>query len=365
MATVVRQSPSAATTATTEPQTVTTSTHVDAPKPPTRPNRGQQAPLHKEHHHSKQHSSQRIQPPQPILQEDEPPKTSVLTSAQWGVVHDITRRVLSKFIPEFEAALKAVWLESLRRANEEKKVSHPEATKSRQKYSAPDILPPTETALRVYDYVIIDDDVEPFILYVIKSTFGDETACVYRRFDQFKQLHQMVKKPSFIILPLDSRGIFGIRKDVSNEFARGRVPKLQNYLAGLLLATKSSQDSMSVLHKWLGFTPGEDQNVLDAFSIAFAKVVQEKRMIYYDDPVDALSKFIVSEAFEVFGQNVKHTGRTRRQSIKFLKSAYFDVAGVVTTDVHRTWDLVHSQVNILKQNVGQIQIPAVLKTERG
>lgn len=59
-------------------------------------------------------------------------------------------------------------------------------------------IPSNELSLCVCDFVIVDKEVDPFIMYVIKSCRGDQHALVYRRFDQFKSLERKVRDLRFL-----------------------------------------------------------------------------------------------------------------------------------------------------------------------
>ncbi|KAH3732385.1 hypothetical protein Pelo_16784 [Pelomyxa schiedti] len=256
------------------------------------------------------------------------PKRSALDDEHWGCVHERTECVLRQFDGVFRVSFKETWLEALRGIDRDQREESHERDKRTRKgptnyHRIPYPGKHEEVALCICDFIIVDEDVDPFIMYVIKATSGDNSSCVYRRFDQFKQLSATLGARTIAVLPEQSSGFFGLKRQrITSEYARAMLSKLQVYLS-VLVQTQAIRDS-KVFRQWLGLEDNNDTVVQEAFALAFGRLVSEKYQLYYDYPVEALCKFIVEESFSVFGPQVKSQGRNQKESTKLMKAAYLE-----------------------------------------
>jgi hypothetical protein len=114
---------------------------------------------------------------------------SVFSTKKDDIEQTVTKR-LETFEREFEQAFNKVWVAKVleERAKQKKElkgraeVKYYRARKDKEKdplqYTSNDI------GIRVQDWDIVDSDVEPYIVYVIKATAGKASSVVYRRFHQ-------------------------------------------------------------------------------------------------------------------------------------------------------------------------------------
>ncbi|KAH3765199.1 hypothetical protein Pelo_2933 [Pelomyxa schiedti] len=295
------------------------------------------------------------------------PKRSVLDDEQWGCVHERTECVLRQFDGVFRVSFKETWLEALRGIDRDQRAERHERDKHTRTgptnyHGTPDPGKHDAVALCICDFIIVDKDVDPFIMYVIKAAAGDNSSCVYRRFDQFKKLSVALSPLTIAVLPERSSGFLGLkRKRVTPEYAQARLPVLQKYL-NVVAQNKAIQNSKA-FRQWLGLGDNNDPVIQDAFALAFGRLVSEKYQLYYDDPVEALCKFIVEESFSVFGPQVKSQGRNQKESTKLMKAAYLEVVSYVAPKVETMWKAIINEIMTIKN--GKISpCSTILQAER-
>ena len=142
----------------------------------------------------------------------------------------------------------------------------------------------TEIVLRVLDLRILDADYDPLPVFMVRSTIGSNMALVYKRFDQFQELHAELK-PKNLAAQLPNKS------DALNEdMAADVLNQLTRYLLIILKEKRIAQSK--TLRDFLGHNNEKDE-YSQIFDWAMKRVTAFTHNIVYHEPVEGLTKYIV------------------------------------------------------------------------
>jgi len=142
----------------------------------------------------------------------------------------------------------------------------------------------------------LDGEVDPYVVYVVDSSLKDDSATVYRRYKQFKDLAKKMGKnlPKKAVLPPPSSK-FGSR-NLTWEFVSERRKTLQEFLKGIV--EDENARTQKVFLEWLGLGREKDPVYDETYKRAFEKTKWDLwlwKKIVYDSEGEGLSKLIIEE----------------------------------------------------------------------
>jgi len=135
----------------------------------------------------------------------------MITSAHKEAIKDITQRILETFGKEYLRAFKYVAIRDAKKARR-KRDNPPEEVDSSievegRKYpgSTPEnpLRPRNnknrkevemELKVKITSWTTFDDDIDPYVAFIVEASLGELSSSVYRRFTHFRSLHKMAKK---------------------------------------------------------------------------------------------------------------------------------------------------------------------------
>ena len=214
-------------------------------------------------------------------------------------------------------------------------------------------LKPPELQFQITRFELMDEDVDPYAVYVISSSFGKLHAEKKRRFREFERLNKTLKKvlPKEAHLPESSKK-FGGRNLDPNHLSE-KMGKLNEYLITLSQCPEIQNDEnfLSFLGVSLNKNPLDDQIFKDAFRRTKYNLCCWKTF-YYDEPEDALSKLITFEVLRSIYHDILVAvppNKTLRKAS--LKLAYKVISAAVDAAVPPAWKTAYSASAALRDKV--------------
>jgi len=222
----------------------------------------------------------------------------------------ITLKILETFGKEYLRAFKYVAIRDAKKGRKKKPVeedssievegkTYPQSTPEhplRPRHNKPkkEIVP--ELKVKITSWTTFDDDIDPYVAFVVESSMGENSASVYRRYNQFKNLTKIMKKAG-----IDLKNKFPAAKAFEGRkfdsvYLQDRRLKLQSYLTALL-ENKELHANEAFL-KWLGLNTPEDPKFHEIFDIAFVNTKWRLwvwKRIPYDDEEEAIAKLAIEE----------------------------------------------------------------------
>jgi hypothetical protein len=120
----------------------------------------------------------------------------------------ITLKILETFGKEYLRAFKYVAIrdakKGLKKKDEEEDSSievegkmYPQSTpehplRPRNNKHKKEIVP--ELKVKITSWTTFDDDIDPYVAFIVESSMGEQSSSVYRRYNQFKNLQKIMKK---------------------------------------------------------------------------------------------------------------------------------------------------------------------------
>ena len=226
---------------------------------------------------------------------------------------------------------------------------------------------PPEVRLQLTRYIIRDKEYDPYATYIIVASDGTIVVEKERRFREFEKLNKAIKKmlPKDAILPPASSKIGG--RNLTENFLRGRVESLNNYLQKISQVKEIEQSE--VFQKFIGLFPSDplDESIFDA---AYRQTKFHFWIWFdakYDTPGDAMAKLLTRAIWYSISSDIYAALPTaeapRRASIKL---AYKLIAGVVDKAVPPAWDAAYNAGKVARNKIQSVLdkvIGIILKTK--
>ncbi|BFU23300.1 hypothetical protein EHI8A_002200 [Entamoeba histolytica HM-1:IMSS-B] len=167
----------------------------------------------------------------------------------------------------------------------------------------------TEIAIRVHDLRILDKDYDPLPVFLVRSTYGSETAMVYKRFDQFEELHSELK-PKNLAAQLPTKA------DAFKEDTSDLLTQLTKYMLVILKEKRIAHSK--TLRTFLGHATEKDA-YSDVFDWAMKRISAFTHNIVYHDPVEGLTKYIVVEVCYEDDSVKRPDAKNKQEFLEFLR----------------------------------------------
>ncbi|KAL7713781.1 PX domain-containing protein [Entamoeba marina] len=258
----------------------------------------------------------------------------LLPKEQRESIQNLRNKIKQQFQDEMEILhaqkylLKLISLRSkeVHRENKNKNQKRKNKIKPRKrtKHVATESSPETtEIAIRVHDLRILDSDYDPLPVFLVRSTYGGKSATVYKRFDQFEELHSSLK-PKNLAAQLPKKS------DAFGEETDELLLQLTKYML-IILKEKRIAHSRTLRH-FLGHSE-ESDDYADIFDWAMKRITAFSHNIVYHDPVEGLTKYIVHQiCYE--DETVKRPDQKNKQEfLEFLRI----VMKATAEDVSEFW----------------------------
>jgi hypothetical protein len=286
----------------------------------------------------------------------------------------ITQRILETFCKEYLRAFKYVAIrdaKKARRKREEEPDSSVEVEGKIQPASTPEhplrprhnkhrkeIVP--ELKVKITSWTTFDDDIDPYVAFIVEASMGELSSSVYRRFNQFKTLHKSMKKNMDLKKKFPSAKAFEGRK-FDWDYLHDRKAKLQSYL-DILVGNKELHANENFL-KWLGLNSPEDPKFAEIFDIAFNNTKWRLwvwKRIPYDDEEEAIAKLAIEEIKREVLYDVVSPFPNQIRSTA-ASSVYKVISALVGPIVAAGWKAAREAVQPLKPKVAEIVDTAIDK----
>jgi hypothetical protein len=303
----------------------------------------------------------------------------MITSAHKDAIKDITQRILETFGKEYLRAFKYVAIRDAKKLRK-KRDQQPEEDSSIEvegrKYpgSTPEhpLRPRNnknrkevemELKVKITSWTTFDDDIDPYVAFIVEASLGELSSSVYRRFTHFRSLHKMAKKKhKDLKKQFPNAKTFEGRK-FDSDYLYERKAKLQSYLELLLKKGDYAKDPGFL--KWLGLCPPEDPKFQEIFDIAYQNTKWRLwvwKRIPYDNEEEAIAKLAIEEIKREVIMDIVSPFPTAI-SIRSTAAAtvYKGISATVGPLVAAGWKLAQEGVKPLKPKVAEIVDGAIDK----
>jgi len=291
-------------------------------------------------------------------------------------IMDITKRVMEKFSKNYLLAFKEVMVEDaknnrktekIKHLQEEKRAEKPKPRRPRKKIDKKDSNKTPELKVKIEGYEEMERDYDPYIAYIIKSSCGNETKIVYRRFTQFKAIHKKVgKKVKGCSLP--KTPLLGGR-EFGTDFIERRKKHFSEYLKLLVEDKNTSQNPE--FRQWLGLDIKKDPIFEKTFNKAFKHTKIDLWIwvnIVYDDEGEGIAKLVLHEIKrEMWHELISSLPSDPTLRKKTLEVVYKAVTNLITPVIQTGWNTAAKQVEdqkqFVKENVAKLLDTILSKEE--
>jgi hypothetical protein len=299
----------------------------------------------------------------------------MLTGNHKEAIKRITQKVLETFGKEYLRAFKFVAIRDAKKARNKKpkeedssiekegKVypgSTPEHPLRPRKNNKKEIVP--ELKVKITSWTTFDDDIDPYVAYIVEASRGEQSASVYRRYHHFKGLNKMMKKVPGLELKkkLPEPKKLGANK-LDWDFLHSRKKKLTEYLEAIV-ENKDTHNNEKFL-KWLGLTNPEDPKFQEIFDIAYQNTKWRLwiwKRIPYDDEEEAIAKLAIEEIKRevIYDVVSPFPGQIRSTA---AASVYKVISATVGPAVSVGWKAAREAIQPLKPKVAEIVDNAIEK----
>eukprot|EP01105_Mastigella_eilhardi_P006951 TRINITY_DN18441_c0_g1_i1.p1 TRINITY_DN18441_c0_g1~~TRINITY_DN18441_c0_g1_i1.p1 ORF type:complete len:692 (+),score=268.55 TRINITY_DN18441_c0_g1_i1:151-2226(+) len=211
-------------------------------------------------------------------------------------------------------------------------------------------------AAKVVSWEKLDTEVDPYVVYIVRSNYKSREAEKSRRFKEFKLLHKKLGKkvPHNAKLPA-AASKFGAR-NLHKDFLKDRKKSLTNYLEHLCDCETLTKDTE--LLKFLGIIKSEDPIGDEVFDLAIQRTKWDLwiwKKVVYDEPGQAIAKLVVEEIHREMWDDIVNACPPAESARKAaLKVAYRAITTVVTPPVAASWNAAYDAAKPLKAKVQDV-----------
>lgn len=299
----------------------------------------------------------------------------MLTAKHKEDIKRITQKILETFAKEYLRAFKFVFIRDAKKARrkekpevdssiEDERKPYPGSTpehplRPRNNKNRKEIVP--ELKVKITSWTTFDDDVDPYVAFVVEASLGDRSSSVYRRFNQFKTLHKFSKKA----LGIPKKTFPGAKAFEGRKFdwdyLHDRKNKLQGYLD--LLTNNKEYHTNEKFLKWLGLNSPEDPKFAEIFDIAYTNTKWRLwvwKRIPYDDEEEAIAKLAIEEIKREVLYDVVAPFPNQIRSTA-AATVYKAISATVGPVVAAGWKVAREAVQPLKPKISEVVDGAIEK----
>jgi hypothetical protein len=220
-----------------------------------------------------------------------------------------------------------------------------------------------ELKIRITSWTTFDDDIDPYVAFIVEASLGELSSSVYRRYTHFRSLHKMAKKKY-----KDLKKTFPNAKSFEGrkfeyEYLLDRKNKLQAYLDLLLKKDGGNYCKDPDFLKWLGLSQPEDPKFQEIFDIAYQNTKWRLwiwKRVPYDDEETAIAKLAIEEIKrEVIYDIVSPIPGFIRSPA--AATVYKGISATVGTAVAVGWKAVREAAQPLKPKISEVVDGAIDK----
>jgi len=209
---------------------------------------------------------------------------------------------------------------------------------------------------KVANWEKLDEDIDPYVSYIVVSSYKTREATKSRRFKEFKLLNKKLGKkvPSNAKVPSASSA-FGSR-NLHKDFLKERKKSLTDYLKALCEVDALTKDADFL--KFLGLTKSDDPLGDKVFERAIERTKWDLwvwKKIVWDEQGQAISKLVIEEIRKEMWYDIVQACPPSEAARKLaLKAAYRTVSMTVGPVVTASWNAAAEQAKPLKKKVEEI-----------
>eukprot|EP01124_Arcella_intermedia_P017224 TRINITY_DN24007_c0_g1_i1.p1 TRINITY_DN24007_c0_g1~~TRINITY_DN24007_c0_g1_i1.p1 ORF type:complete len:670 (-),score=154.45 TRINITY_DN24007_c0_g1_i1:36-1979(-) len=272
-------------------------------------------------------------------------------------VKRITQRVMEIFSKEYLRAYKYILIRDAKRKRKEQKVKPTiewdvePRPRGKNRYHREVKM---ELKLKIVSWTQFDTDVDPYVAYIVESSFGERTASVYRRYNSFKDL---VNKMSKVLPQLKTHfpqaKTFEGRK-FEWDYLNNRKASLQKCLDCIAEAKDLHNDPYLI--KWCGLTVPEDPQLVEIFDLAVTNTKWRLwiwKRIPYDDEEEAIAKLVIEEISRELYYNLT-SGVPGFARSSFMSGIYKVITSTVGPLVAAGWKAAKEAVKPIQPKIKDV-----------
>ncbi|ELP91017.1 hypothetical protein EIN_267230 [Entamoeba invadens IP1] len=167
----------------------------------------------------------------------------------------------------------------------------------------------SEIAIRVHDLCILDQDYDPLPVFLVRSTYGSHSAMVYKRYDQFEELHSELS-------PKNLAAQLPTKEEAFKEDTSDLLTQLTKYMLVILKEKRIARSK--TLRSFLGHSVDGDE-YSEIFDWAMKRITSFTHNIIYHDPVEGLTKFIVTQVCYEDDTVKRPDAKDKQEFLEFLR----------------------------------------------
>jgi len=218
-----------------------------------------------------------------------------------------------------------------------------------------------ELKVKISSWTTFDDDIDPYVAFIVEASLGEKSASVFRRFNQFKTLHKSAKKKIDIPKKTFPYSKFGEGRKFEWDYLHERKNKLQVYMD--MLTNNKEMHTNEKFLKWLGLTDSEDPKFAEIFNIAYQNTKWRLwvwKRIPYDHEEEAIAKLAIEEIkrevlYDVVAPFPSQIRATAAATV------YKAISAIVGPIVATGWKAAREAVKPLKPKISEIVDQAIDK----
>jgi hypothetical protein len=300
----------------------------------------------------------------------------MISGSQKEAIKNITQRIVTTFGTEYLRAMKFVFIRDAKNARN-KPVEEDSSIEVEGKVY-PDSTPENplrprgnkikkeltmELKVKITSWTTFDDDIDPYVAFIVEASLGELSSSIYRRFTHFRSLHKMAKKKyKDLKKQFPNAKSFEGRK-FEYEYLIERKNKLQAYLDMLLKKDGGAYCKDEGFLKWLGLGTPEDPKFQEIFDIAYQNTKWRLwiwKRVPYDNEEEAIAKLAIEEIKrEVIYEIVSPIPGFIRSPA--AASVYKGISATVGTAVAAGWKAARETVKPLKPKISEVVEGAIEK----
>ncbi|KAH3767645.1 hypothetical protein Pelo_476 [Pelomyxa schiedti] len=215
---------------------------------------------------------------------------------------------------------------------------------------------PDKLCAKVTTWETLDSDIDPYVVYVIISSYDGREATKNRRYKDFKLLNKKLGKkvPSGAKIP-PANSLFGVR-NLHTAFLHDRKTSLSQYLK-CLCDVEALATEVEFL-KFLGLVKPEDPLSAVVFENAIDRTKWDLwiwKKIVWDEDGQAIAKLVVEDIRqEIWYDIVQACPPSEAARRTALKVAYRTICLTVTPVINAAWNTVSEQAKPVRHKVTEV-----------
>ncbi|KAH3745005.1 hypothetical protein Pelo_13594 [Pelomyxa schiedti] len=209
---------------------------------------------------------------------------------------------------------------------------------------------------KVANWEKLDEDIDPYVSYIVVSSYKTREATKSRRYKEFKLLNKKLGKkvPADAHIP-GASSAFGAR-NLHKDFLKDRKKNLTHYLKALTEVEALTKEPEFL--KFLGLVKSDDPLGDKVFDHAIERTKWDLwvwKKIVWDTQGEAISKLVVEEIRKEMWYDIVQACPPSEAARKVaLKLAYRSVSVTVGPVVTATWNAAAEQAKPLRKKVEEV-----------